>query len=92
MNIVEKSKEFQGLGGVNQKIYMQELKAKYSEDLNMAGVKSQVKVIVVFRLFKLFAGYFWITVLNWEFFQLLTIPKKWYFLIICPETASLSHI
>jgi hypothetical protein len=71
---------------------MQELKAKYSEDLNMAGVNSQVKVIVVFRLFKLFAGYFWITVLNWEFFQLLTIPKKWYFLIICPETASLSHI
>ncbi len=89
---VRNIEEFLGLGG-QSKDTCKELHSRIFRGLEYGRRYSSVKVIDVFRLFKLFGDYFWTTVQIWEKFQFLTIPNKWYFSISCPtHTLNFSYI
>jgi hypothetical protein len=50
-NRYKRNKEFQGFVGLSKEIH-RKICANYSEDLNMACINSDIKLMIVFLLFK----------------------------------------
>ena len=65
--VTKENKEFQGFVGLSKEM-LRKIFANYSEDLNMACINSDIKLMIVFLLFKFIVLLFLYPGANWEFF------------------------